>query len=242
MPHLFHGGRIVSHDPAVGEPQVLVVENGRIVAVGDREVLPRLSGRDRGRPRRPHSVAGLHRRAQPSLDRRAASTVGRRRGRGAISTGCGRCCAIQAAREPQAHWVRACLWDESRAGLFLDRHALDALGLDRPVIVAHYTLHQCVVNTQGLDELGIGRHTPDPPGGLIARGADGAADGVLIERAWSEAHARSVAAYRRSRPLGRSVRGAHAPAPARRHHRRARRGLLAGGGSGVCARCGARVA
>lgn len=194
MPHLFHGGRIISHDPAVSEPQVLVVEDGRIAAAGDRELRRAYPGATAidlaGRTLLPGfidahnhlSVAALHPLWADVSD--VADLDGLR---AALRD--------QAAREPQARWVRACLWDESRTGLFLDRHGLDALGLDRPVIVAHYTLHQCAVNTQGLDELGLGRGTPDPPGGLIARGADGLPNGLLIERAWSEAHARSVAAY-----------------------------------------------
>ena len=194
MPHLFHGGRIVSHDPAVGEPQVIVVEDGRIAAAGDRELRRAYSGATEtdlaGRTLLPGfidahnhlSVAALH-----PLWADVSDVADLDRLRAALHD--------QAAREPQARWVRACMWDESRNGLFLDRHALDALGLDRPVIVAHYTLHQCAVNTQGLDELGLGRDTPDPPGGLIARGADGLPNGLLIERAWSEAHARSLAAY-----------------------------------------------
>jgi predicted amidohydrolase YtcJ len=192
--HLFWGGRIVSHDPAVGEPAVLVVENGRIAAVGDRELQRAHPGATEidlaGRILLPGfidahnhlSVAALHPLWADVSD--VADLDGLR---AALRE--------QAAREPAARWVRGCLWDESRAGLFLDRHALDALGLERPVIVAHYTLHQCAVNTQALDELGLGRDTADPPGGLIMRGADGLPNGVLIERAWSEAHARSVAAY-----------------------------------------------
>jgi predicted amidohydrolase YtcJ len=62
-------------------------------------------------------------------------------------------------------------------------------------VVAHYTLHQAVVSTAALDALGIGRGTPDPPGGRIARRPDGTPTGLLVERAWSEAHARSLRAY-----------------------------------------------
>ena len=101
----------------------------------------------------------------------------------------------QAAREPQAHWVRGVGWSETAPGCCPDRRDLDALGFDRPVIVVHFSLHQCVVNSHGLDELEIGRTTPDPPGGDIVRGAGGEPTGLLIERAWSAAHARSMAAY-----------------------------------------------
>jgi predicted amidohydrolase YtcJ len=68
--------------------------------------------------------------------------------------------------------------------------------LDRPVIVVHYSYHQCVVSSAGLDALGIGRATPDPPGGRIERGTDGEPTGLLVERAFSAAHERSIAPYR----------------------------------------------
>lgn len=103
--------------------------------------------------------------------------------------------AEQAAREPDAEWIRGFGWNEAN-GLTLDRSDLDALGFTRPVIVVHFTLHQAVVCSRGLDALGIGRTTPDPPGGEIPRRADGEPTGLLVERAWSDAHARSIAAYR----------------------------------------------
>jgi predicted amidohydrolase YtcJ len=62
--------------------------------------------------------------------------------------------------------------------------------------VVHYSYHQCVVSTAGLDVLGIGRTTPDPAGGRIDRGPDGEPTGLLVERAFSAAHAVSMAAYR----------------------------------------------
>jgi predicted amidohydrolase YtcJ len=194
-PHAFTGGRIMTMDPARAHAEVIVVEHGRIAAVGERELLRAYPGAVvedlAGRTLLPGfidahnhlSIAALHpiwadlSRTTTMDELRAALTE-------------------QATREPEAHWVRGANWNEVTTGLLPDRHDLDALGLDRPVIVAHYTLHQCVVSSQGLDELQIGRTTPDPPGGIIARGTDGAPSGLLTERAWSAAHAHSMLAYR----------------------------------------------
>jgi predicted amidohydrolase YtcJ len=193
--HAFVGGRVLTMDRALPAPEVVVLENGRIAAVGTREVLNAYPGAVvenlAGRTLLPGfidahnhlSIAALH---PLWADLSAVTTVAELQ----------RALSAQARREPEAHWVRGAGWNETTSGLVLDRHQLDALGLDRPVIVAHYTLHQCVVSSQGLDELGIGRTTPDPAGGLVARGSDGAPSGLLIERAWSLAHARSMAAYR----------------------------------------------
>ena len=193
-PHAFTGGRILTMDPAVARAEVVVIENGRIAAVGERDLLrvyPGITVENlAGRTLLPGfidahnhlSIAALH---PIWADLSRLTTMDELKA--ALSE--------QAAREPHAGWVRGANWNEVTTGLLPDRHDLDALGLDRPVIVAHYTLHQCVVSSQGLDELQIGRSTPDPPGGVIARGADGAPSGLLTERAWSAAHARSMEAY-----------------------------------------------
>jgi predicted amidohydrolase YtcJ len=100
----------------------------------------------------------------------------------------------QASREPEADWIRGFGW--GAAGDFpLSRHDLDDLGLDRPVIVAHFSVHQAVVDSRGLDALQIGPATPDPAGGLIERDETGRPTGLLVERAWSAAHERSLAGY-----------------------------------------------
>ncbi|HST41400.1 MAG TPA: amidohydrolase [Conexibacter sp.] len=61
--------------------------------------------------------------------------------------------------------------DEAAGGrpLFLDRRAHDAL-----------------VNSAALAAAGIGRETPDPPGGVIERDSDGEATGLLVERPAAE--------------------------------------------------------
>jgi hypothetical protein len=195
MSPLFLGGRILTHDPSHPAPEALLVEGGRIAALGSRELARAHPAAEivdlRGATLAPGfidahnhlSIAALHPlwadlSAVRDLDEMAAAL------------------RQQARHEPKAGWVRGCGWNELTHGLLLDRRALDDLGLDRPVIVAHYTLHQCAVNSRGLDELGIGRTTPDPPGGLLGREDDGSPNGVLVERAWSQAHARSLASYR----------------------------------------------
>jgi len=191
----FTGGRILTMDPALARAEVVVIENGRIAAVGERDLLhayPGITVEDlAGRTLLPGfidahnhlSIAALH---PIWADLSQVTTMDEVKA----------ALADQAAREPDANWIRGTNWNEVTTGILPDRHDLDALGLDRPIIVAHYTLHQCVVNSQALDELQLGRSTPDPLGGVIARGTDGAPSGLLTERAWSAAHARSMAAYR----------------------------------------------
>jgi predicted amidohydrolase YtcJ len=193
--HAFVGGRILTMDPRHPAPEVAVVVNGRIAAVGGRELLaahPGVVVEDlAGRTLLPGFIDAHNHLSIAALHPQWADLA-------TVSTPEALHAALraQAAREPDAAWVRGAGWDETHVGLLPDRRMLDAIGLDRPILVAHYSLHQGVVCSRGLDALGIGRTTPDPPGGEIARGADGEPTGILIERAWCAAHARSLAAYR----------------------------------------------
>ena len=67
---------------------------------------------------------------------------------------------------------------------------------DRPLHVLTRTFHESVVNSAGLEVLGIGRSTPDPVGGRIVRDRRGNPTGVLLEAASFDAEAAS----RRSGP------------------------------------------
>jgi predicted amidohydrolase YtcJ len=189
----FSGGRILTMDDARPSAEVVVTRGDRIVDVGPRHLLDAYPSARRvdlaGRTLVPGfidahnhlSIAALH---PLWADLSRVATLDQLRA----------ALAEQAAREPHAAWVRGHGWNEA-SGLTLDRRDLDALGFDRPIVVAHYSLHQAVVSSAGLDALGIGRNAPDPPGGRLVRDADGVVNGVLVERAWSEAHARSVRAY-----------------------------------------------
>lgn len=63
------------------------------------------------------------------------------------------------------------------------RHDLDRVSRDRPVAIAHISWHMVVVNTAGLDALGIDENTEPPAGGVIRREPGGAPSGVLEETA-----------------------------------------------------------
>ncbi len=71
--------------------------------------------------------------------------------------------------------------DEKR---FPTRHDLDQVSTEIPVMIVHISGHFSVVNSKGLEMLGITADTPDPEGGIIRREADGKTpNGVLEELA-----------------------------------------------------------
>ncbi|MBR2812844.1 MAG: amidohydrolase [Solobacterium sp.] len=65
-----------------------------------------------------------------------------------------------------------------------DRHDLDTVSLDRPVMITRACGHVVSVNSEALALAGIDEHTPDPSGGRIGR-KDGVPDGILYENAIS---------------------------------------------------------
>lgn len=196
MRRAFTGGPIHTMDPRQPRAEVLIVAGERIEAVGPRALLHDGAApvdetvELRGATLVPGfvdahnhlSVAALHPCWQDVRD--VAD-------RGALVEAV----RTQATAEPDATWVRCQGIDLFGAGHAITRHDLDAADLDRPVIVADYTLHQCVVSSAGLDALGLGRDPADPAGGEVRRGPDGLPDGILIERAWSAAHAVSMRDY-----------------------------------------------
>ncbi|MBC8531341.1 amidohydrolase [Gehongia tenuis] len=65
------------------------------------------------------------------------------------------------------------------------RWDLDDASPDCPVLIAHASGHMGVVNSLGLQELGIDKDTPDPEGGVIGR-REGEPTGYLEERAFTQ--------------------------------------------------------
>ncbi len=62
------------------------------------------------------------------------------------------------------------------------RRDLDKAAPQHPVRLAHQSRHVHVLNSLALDQVGISRYTPDPPGGLIDRNLNsGDPTGVLFE-------------------------------------------------------------
>lgn len=63
------------------------------------------------------------------------------------------------------------------------KECLDALIPDRPVFLMDEELHTAWLNSRGLAECGIDKHTPAPAGGIIDRDETGEPKGALLENA-----------------------------------------------------------
>jgi len=191
---VFTGGPIVTMDASHPRPEVVVVRGDRIAAVGGRDAAASFPGAAVVELDGATLVPGL-------IDAHNHLCISALHPRWRDVSGVAsvdellREVEAQAAAEPAASWIRVAGWTERHHGVTLTSHDLDRLDLGRPVLVAHYSLHQGVVDSRGLAELDIGRETADPAGGEIRRDPDGRPNGLLLERAWSEAHRRSLLAY-----------------------------------------------
>lgn len=63
------------------------------------------------------------------------------------------------------------------------RADLDAVSTKHPIVLLHISGHLATMNSAALASAGIDKSTPDPEGGVIQRGEDGRANGVLEESA-----------------------------------------------------------
>lgn len=90
-----------------------------------------------------------------------------------------------ARRLPKGEWILGGTWDHELWGgdPLPHRKWIDALTPDHPVFVSRYDGHMGLANSLALRTAGITRETPDPPGGLIVRDADGEPTGVLKDAA-----------------------------------------------------------
>jgi predicted amidohydrolase YtcJ len=82
-------------------------------------------------------------------------------------------------------WLMAVHYDQTKFsdGRHIDRHDLDRISAERPIVLRHVSGHAGVANTAALKAAGINRDTPDPAGGEFVREDAGDPNGVLLETA-----------------------------------------------------------
>lgn len=89
-----------------------------------------------------------------------------------------------AGRARPGKWILGGSWDEQRLGGGLPtREWIDAATGDTPVAVPRTDLHMYLLNSAALKAAGITRNTPDMPGGVIGRDANGEPTGILKDNA-----------------------------------------------------------
>lgn len=90
----------------------------------------------------------------------------------------------QGEAKPDSPWIYGYGYDDTGIGdkRHLNRHDLDAVSTDRPVIVQHISAHFCYLNTLALHKLNFSAATRID-GGTVHLGNDGQPTGLLAENA-----------------------------------------------------------
>jgi predicted amidohydrolase YtcJ len=87
------------------------------------------------------------------------------------------------AQHKEGEWITGSGWDHTLWAdkKFPTKQELDAVAPKNPVFLTHVSGHVAVANTLALRHGEIKHDTPNPPGGMIERDADGEATGMLEE-------------------------------------------------------------
>jgi len=182
-----HGGTILTQAADGPMAGALAIRDGRIAAVGDaHQVLPLAGPATRrldlgGRTLIPafndahahiwkigHLLTGM-------IDLRRVDGLGSLAARLREAAG----------KRPGDRWLLGRGWNEANLGEGRGptRDDLDRAVADRPVVLTRTCGHIYACNSRALEVAGIGPDTESPTGGVIDRGADGVATGVLRETA-----------------------------------------------------------
>jgi len=93
--------------------------------------------------------------------------------------------AEQVKKTPKGEWVLGGDWDETKwtPAKLPTKELIDPFTPDVPVLVSRYDGHMALANSLALRLAGITAQTPDPPGGVIVRDAQGNPTGALKDAA-----------------------------------------------------------
>ncbi|HWD37933.1 MAG TPA: amidohydrolase family protein, partial [Fimbriimonas sp.] len=163
-----------------GEPQEMLVENGRVVARGTAVEGYYDDKVDHGGRRLAPSFIDSHCHILPTgLDLLKLHLGAATSPENVLDL------LSKRNREAQEGWLLAVHYDHNRfeSGRHLTKTELDRISLERPVFIRHVSGHSGVANSAALELADISAATPDPIGGTFVRGEDGAPNGVLLETA-----------------------------------------------------------
>lgn len=82
-------------------------------------------------------------------------------------------------------WITGRGWDQNKMGFMPDRHFLDQVCPDRPVVLSRTCGHVAVANSRALTLAGIDANSGEVPGGVIKRDEAGVPTGIMEEKATS---------------------------------------------------------
>jgi len=178
---MFINGKVLTLDEDSSTASVVVVDEGLIVAVGNKALYGKYGPRDvvdlDGRVLMPGFVDShthIRGRARRHVELGKATSIRQ----------IGQLLGAKAAELGPGEWISGYGWSEDalaeqRRPLRAD---LDAAAPDNPVLLTRAGGHSAVANSLALELAGVDRDTPQPEGGVIEYDGDGEPNGIIRER------------------------------------------------------------
>src|SRR5215471_1462477 len=93
--------------------------------------------------------------------------------------------AAQVKKTPKGEWVLGGRWDETKWPKpdLPTKNLVDSITVDTPIFVERYDGHEALANSAAMKMAGIDAKTPEVPGGVIVRDANGKPTGVFKDAA-----------------------------------------------------------
>jgi len=180
-PIAFTGGKIVTMDPEIDNPEALIIQNNRILDVGDKEILKSYDEFElidlNDQTLMPAFIDAHNHLSFGCLLQKGVDL------RGIIKKED----VLQKIKDyvldhPRTEWVIAYPWmDVHQGGSEFTREDLDSLNIDRPILLIHHSFHKSVANSQALELAGINSATEDPRCGMIVCDEEQNPTGLHIE-------------------------------------------------------------
>jgi predicted amidohydrolase YtcJ len=190
---LLHNARVYTLDPSKPQASAVVVDGGRVLAVGGSELKSQVG-------RKAEKIDLGKRVVMPGLI--DAHLHLQYYSHGLLKVDCETCTHAECLERVRKHarktrsktWVLGHGWNQNfwldspsgghdRSPGFGTAADLDAIVPDRPVYLTAKSLHAGWVNSAALHLAGIDANTPDPPKGKIQRDMHGRPTGILLESA-----------------------------------------------------------
>lgn len=195
MKQMYFNGTIITMEEGERQAEALLVEEGRIMAVGSKQLVEQAAGSGatlidlQGRTLLPAFIdAHSH-----------LTAVAMTLGLVDLSTAkdfdevVAQLTAFKEEHQlPAGQWINGFGYDQ---GQFKEqtaptREVLDRVSQAHPILISHASGHMGVVNTKALEWLGITANTPDPDGGKLGRDQQGQPNGYLEENAFIQTGAK----------------------------------------------------
>ncbi len=189
MKHIYYHGNLITMEDDQPKAEAILVEDGRILAVGsEREVMAHKDEQTKCFDLKGKTLMPAFIDAHSHLTAVAVSMslvdLSEAQSHQEIVE---QLRTFQAERQMAAgEWITAFGYDQNKLKekTAPTREVLDQASVENPILVSHASGHMGVVNTKGLEVLGITAQTPDPDGGVIAHDSQGQPTGYLEENAF----------------------------------------------------------